>query len=112
MSEDMQPGRDANYRPVGMSSAWVLLRMPDGVPVEGVGVSMVDAERDAVRRREAADRFARETRLYWSGRPDPMTQQILRAFNVSAKDIGLVQRSAFSPEYRRRQRARVKRRRR
>lgn len=63
----------------------------------------------AVESSEARERFARETRLYWSGRPDPMVRQILRAFNVSAKDIGLVQRSAFSSGYRRRQRARVKR---
>lgn len=61
---------------------------------------------------EAREQRARETRLYWSGRPDGVTRQILRAFGVTAQQIGLVQRSAFSPEYRRRQRARVKRRRR
>lgn len=61
---------------------------------------------------EARERRAQETRLYWSGRPDEVTRHILRAFGVTARQIGLVQRSAFSPEYRRRQRARVKRRRR
>lgn len=63
-------------------------------------------------RRAAEEQRARETRLYWSGRPDEVTRQILRAYGVTAGQIGLVQRSAFSPEYRRRQRARVKRRRR
>lgn len=65
---------------------------------------------EAVRQRD--EWWARDTRLYWSGRPDEATRQILRAFNVKAGDIGLTQRSAFSSEYRRRQRARVKRRRR
>ncbi|WP_035796408.1 hypothetical protein [Kitasatospora mediocidica] len=60
----------------------------------------------------AAEERARETRLYWSGRPDPITRQILRAYGLRAADVGLVQRSAFSSGYRRRQRARVKRRRR
>ena len=79
---------------------------------EGLHFEWAVAEPAVEQRREAAERFARETRLYWSGRPDPVQRQILRAFRVSAKDIGLVQRSAFSPGYRRRQRARVKRRRR
>lgn len=85
-----------------------------GVPVE------VSWERAAVfydrvvaeQRREAAEQFARETRLYWSGRPDLVTRQILRAYGLTVRQLGLVQRSAFSDGYRRRQRARVKRRRR
>lgn len=48
---------------------------------------------------------------YWSG-PDKMDRRLLRAYGLSAAELGLVRRSAFSPEYRRRQRARVRRRRR
>lgn len=59
---------------------------------------------------EAREREAEETRRAWSG-PDRLQRQILRAFRVAAADIGLVPRSVFSSEYRRRQRARVKRKR-
>ncbi|GAB2696596.1 hypothetical protein GCM10010442_12850 [Kitasatospora kifunensis] len=62
--------------------------------------------------RERRERFARETRLYWSGCPDPMTRGLLRTYGLAAAQLGLVPRSAFTAEYRRRQRARVKRRRR
>jgi hypothetical protein len=62
--------------------------------------------------RAMAERWADETRVHWSGRPGEVQRRILRLFRVSAKDIGLVPRSVFSVEYRRRQRARVKRRRR
>lgn len=65
---------------------------------------------------EEAERAARVeraelARLYWSG-PDKFARQMIREHGATAAQLGLVQRSAFSPEYRRRQRARVKRRRR
>jgi hypothetical protein len=65
----------------------------------------------AVAMERLAERWAAEQRRYWSG-PDRVQRRVLRAFRVSAADIDLAPRSAFSSEYRRRQRARVKRRRR
>lgn len=58
--------------------------------------------------RQWDERRPLEHRRAWSG-PDKFDRQILRMYRVSAADIGLVPRSVFSSEYRRRQRARVKR---
>ena len=60
---------------------------------------------------QAREQQAEETRRAWSG-PDRLQRRILRAYGVTAGQVGLVSRSVFSSEYRRRQRARVKRRRR
>lgn len=99
------------------SAKWVPAEEDDSSPNEWARSMAAEVMRDydawmAGERRAAAEQRAQETRLYWSGRPDAVTRQILRAYGLRAADIGLVQRSAFSPEYRRRQRARVKRRRR
>jgi hypothetical protein len=61
--------------------------------------------------RMAEQEWRELTRLYWSG-PDKFARRVLRGFGVTAQQAGVVPRSAFSGEYRRRQRARVKRRRR
>ena len=55
--------------------------------------------------------WAASNSRYWSG-PDKSDRRLLRSYGLSAEELGLVRRSAFSAEYRRRQRARVKRRRR
>lgn len=60
---------------------------------------------------EARERRAAAHRRAWSG-PDQVERQILRAFGVSAGQIGTAPRSAFSSAFRQRQRNRVKRRRR
>jgi hypothetical protein len=60
---------------------------------------------------EAFERRAQERRRLWSG-PDKMDRQLLRAYRLPWRVLGLVPPSAFSSEYRRRQRARVKRRKR
>lgn len=62
-------------------------------------------------REQHEERVAAAHRRAWSG-PDKVERQILRAFGVSAQQIGSAPRSVFSPGYRQRQRNRVKRRRR
>ena len=84
-----------------------------GVPA-AVSWEQAEAFYDRVQAEAARDlayRWAVETRRYWSG-PSRFGRRTLRAFRVSAAAIGLAPKSAFTPEYRRRQRARVKRRRR
>lgn len=81
-----------------------------------VPMSWPEAEAFYDRVQAEADRVARVereelARLYWSG-PDRIARRMLRECGATAAELGLVQRSAFSSEYRRRQRARVKRRRR
>jgi hypothetical protein len=61
--------------------------------------------------RGLAEARALETRRYWSG-PSKIERQILKTYQVTARQIGLDPKSVFTPEFRRRQRARVKRRRR
>jgi lambda repressor-like predicted transcriptional regulator len=51
------------------------------------------------------------TRRYWSG-PSRLEQRILRAYVLTAQDLGMVPCTVLDERYRRRQRARVKRRRR
>ena len=60
---------------------------------------------------EVRERRAAAHRRAWSG-PGKMERQILRAYKVSARQIGAAPRSAFSSAYRQRQRNRAKRRRR
>ena len=62
-------------------------------------------------RQQALEAWAQETRLLWSG-PDRLQRQILRTYRLKPRHIGVVPRSVFTSEYRRRQRARVQRRRR
>ena len=55
--------------------------------------------------------WAASNSRYWSG-PDKVDRRLLRSYGLSAVELGLVAKSVFSSEYRRRQRARVMRRRR
>jgi hypothetical protein len=81
------------------------------------GIVDLLAEHVAIRREQMRAFYAQkwdegwsqETRRLWSG-PDRMSHQVLHVFRVSAASIGLVPRSFLNAEYRRRQRARVKRR--
>ena len=95
---------------------------PDGMfagLADGIGFVDLLAEHERLLRdqmraesvRQWNDLWGVETRQRWSG-PDKLQRQILRAFRVTPDAIGLASRSVFSSEYRRRQRARVKRRRR
>lgn len=64
----------------------------------------------AARLPEMRELQAARHRRAWSG-PDRLERLLLRAFRVTARDIGLVRRSVLDEGYRRRQRARVKRKR-
>lgn len=57
---------------------------------------------------EAARQYAEATRRYWSG-PSKLDRQILRAYRMTAAQLGLTPRSAFSGSYRQRQRNRRRR---
>ena len=107
--------------PEGMRFEWVPAEpepLPEGLVdqaalISGMSRAYVAEALGAVVRafREHDERVAAAHRRAWSG-PNRLERQILRAYKLSAQQIGTAPRSAFSPAYRQRQRNRVKRRRR